>query len=247
MVLPPSTFESRLKRCKVKVSSYCRHFAREASTIRRILHFSRFCYLDTSSGAAIASRSVLECLARHHFEVEALCGTIVDSGLERDPADILAELGHASSIGSRTRLGATPSNGRRIEPPLLRTTFGGVPLTIHGGTTRRFAEADLDEVPELSMLFESTLDRFRPDVMTTYGGDPLTLHLIKRARLKGAAVAFALHNFSYTHPRLFLLTDAATVPSRFAADYYRASLGFDCAVLPNIVSPDHVRADPWEP
>ncbi len=62
----------------------------------RILHCARFFYFDSSNGAAAANRALMECLARRGFEVEALCGSVVDVGYDLDPAEFLA-LGHYES------------------------------------------------------------------------------------------------------------------------------------------------------
>jgi glycosyltransferase involved in cell wall biosynthesis len=189
---------------------------------------------------------VLECLARHGFGVEALCGTIVDSEVEGDPADLLAEQGVAfeASDGGPA---SGPGGARAAAPPHLRARFGGVPLTVLRRGTRRFDLPGPDEARGLGALFEETLDRFRPDVLVSYGGDALTLELLARARRRGVAVVFALHNFSYVSPRPFALADAVIVPSRFAADYYRSAVGLDCTVLSNLVDPGRVRAERREP
>ncbi len=45
----------------------------------RALFVSRGCYLETSNGAAVATRSMMECLARHGCGAEALSGTLLQS------------------------------------------------------------------------------------------------------------------------------------------------------------------------
>jgi hypothetical protein len=44
-------------------------------------------------------------------------------------------------------------------------------------------------------LAEQVFDRFKPDVLLTYGGHPASLELMRRARRRGIAVVFYLHNF----------------------------------------------------
>ncbi|MDR3618425.1 MAG: class I SAM-dependent methyltransferase [Paludisphaera borealis] len=204
--------------------------------IRRILHCTRFYYFESSNGAATASRVMLECLARHGFEVEALCGSIVDSGVEDDPADLMVALGLAIDAG-------TGPGRLRTDAPHLRTRSGGVRVTVHRRTSRRFDLPGDRETSEFLALFEEALDRFRPEILVTYGGDALTVDLIARARDRGVATVFALHNFAYSSPRPFERTDAVFVPSRFAADYYLAALGVECTVLPNLVDLKRVRAE----
>ncbi len=77
--------------------------------MRRVLFVTQSCYLDDSSGAAVASRIAAEALARWGFRVEALAGTMLDLDLDFDPADWLACRGLAFEtvdVGSWTMDGA---------------------------------------------------------------------------------------------------------------------------------------------
>src|SRR5947199_10314207 len=99
--------------------------------MRRILSVNRSYYFDDSSGAAVANRALLRYLARRGCPVEALCGTVVDSGIRRDPADLLAErsLGFEAAGGFTWLVGAAGIRG--LDPPHLRLAVDGVALTIH--------------------------------------------------------------------------------------------------------------------
>jgi len=122
-----------------------------------------------------------------------------------------------------------------------------VPVTIHrGGTSRGYAAVG-GERDEFLALFEAVSARFRPDVIVTFGDDDASREVRARARARGVAVVFALHNFSYTHGDTFATVDAAIVPSRFAADYYRRAIGLECSVLPNVVAFDRARAEAVDP
>src|SRR5262249_28058159 len=136
---------------------------------------------------------------------------------------------------------------RADSPPHLRLTVGGVPITLHHGPTTRPHEPDDAERSEFLRLFEATLERFRPDVLVGYGGSPLPAEVFARARARGVATIFALHNFRYARPGPFADADAVIVPSRFAADYYREALGLDGTVLPDLVECDRARAEQVEP
>jgi hypothetical protein len=63
-------------------------------------------------------------------------------------------------------------------------------------------------------LAEQVFDRFRPDVLLTYGGHPASLTLMRRARQRGIAVVFDLHNFGYNDRRGFADDSAVIFPSR---------------------------------
>ena len=56
-------------------------------------------------------------------------------------------------------------------------------------------------------LAEQVFDRFKPNVLLTCGGHPASLELMRRARWRGIAVVFHLHNFGYNDRRAF--TDGA--------------------------------------
>ncbi len=106
--------------------------------IRRVLHCTRFFYLDTSNGAAVANRALMECLARLGFEAEAVCGTVVNAGGGQDPAEMLAgrNLAIEDDEGdARWTVGA--AGVVAAEPPRLRLTVEGVPVTVHRRPARR--------------------------------------------------------------------------------------------------------------
>ncbi|HWE40547.1 MAG TPA: glycosyltransferase [Isosphaeraceae bacterium] len=215
--------------------------------IRRVLFASHACYLDDSNGAAVASRATMEALARRGSAVEVLCGTRMDIEGEVDPAAWLAARGWAveESGGGAWEVGAR--GVRADEPRQLRLTVGGVPIAMHRGPTTRPHEPEDDEREEFLRLVEATLDRFRPDVLVGYGGSRLVAEVFARARARGVATVFTLHNFDYRVTWPFADVDAVLVPSRFAADYYREALGLECTALPYLIDPGRVRAEARDP
>lgn len=213
----------------------------------RILFCTRYFYLDDSNGAAVASRAAMASLARNGFSVEVLCGSIVDAGAGDEPTRHLATLGVPYEVGGGNSCLIEPAGLRLPEPAHLRATIDGVPVTILNRPLRRFAPPDADEAAELRRLLAAICSRFRPDVLLTYGGDPLTLGLLASARRRGIATVFALHNMLYNTPVTFRDVDAVIVPSRFAAEHYRRTLGLRCTVLPNMVHPGRVRVPRPDP
>jgi hypothetical protein len=65
----------------------------DAPSVRRVLFVSHTCYLDSSNGASVASRSLMECLARHGFAAAAMTGTALDSNGNVEPEVWMAEQG----------------------------------------------------------------------------------------------------------------------------------------------------------
>ena len=212
----------------------------------RILFCNRNCYLDDSNGAAVASRAMMEALARLGFAVEALTGSMIEAGPQADPNAWRAARGLEPHVAEGTWT-ADPRGVRDEAPPHDRLVVRGVPLTVHRGSTALTPESDDSERREFLGLFEMVSARFRPDVLVNFGGDGLSNEVRSRAKARGVAVVFPLHNFSYQHDRPFADVDRVIVPSRLAADHYRRTLGLDCAILPNLVDLDRVRAEASDP
>jgi glycosyltransferase involved in cell wall biosynthesis len=217
----------------------------EGAAIRRALIFNRGFLPDSTNGAAVASRALLGCLARHGFRVEALCGSLIDGGPESDPADVLAERGLPFNLGG---VGTAGSPGvDDAAAPVLRFEAQGIPVTLPHRRLRRDQRLDPRELGESFQLFEALFSRHRPDILVTYGGDPLTREILRRARHRGVATVFTLHNFGYLNPSPFADADVVLVPSRFAAHYYREALGLNCTVLPNLVDWPRACVERHEP
>ena len=198
----------------------------------RVLFASHTCYFDNSNGASVASRALMECLARHGATAEALSGTALESGRDED------------FLGLMTDRGLAIEAGRDF---FDRTTYHaneeGVAVTLHGCPTGRLHVPDVAECGSFLGLFHETMDRLRPDVVVNFGGDALANELRRAAKAKGASVVFALHNFNYTSADLFEGTDAVLVPSRFAASFYRKDLGLECTPIPYLVDFRRARVE----
>jgi glycosyltransferase involved in cell wall biosynthesis len=213
---------------------------------RRVFHCSRFFYPDSSNGAAAANRALMECLSRRGFAVEALCGTAVDTGFGNNPASVMADLGLKFEIsgGDKLMVGAF---GDRNAPAKLLSAVHGVPLTISQRATHRYGHPDQDENADFLALTEEVFNRFRPDVLVTYGGDELTFEILRRARRRGIATVFTLHNFGYPELAPFVDVDTILVASRFSARHHREVLGVECDVLPYLIDLDRSQAVAREP
>jgi len=206
----------------------------------RLLFVAYPCYLDDSSGAAVASRALLEGLARRGFAVEALSGSRCDSGRYH----VTEELAGSADFGSAWSFDSCGM--RSLDAPRERFVVHGVPVTLYRGRPSDDAMSD-QERAEFLGIYEKTLDRFQPRCIVTYGGDVLDDAIRSRARARGIAVVFALHNFGYRSRDTFANVDAVIVPSRFAAEHYRRSLGLRCTVLSNLIDLERVRVEERRP
>jgi len=213
----------------------------------RSLFVSHGCYLDDSNGAAVASRALMWALVRRGMAVEVLCGVMLDLDREVDPATWLAERGWATEERGEGAWSVDAAGVRAGIPPHFHLTAEGVPVTLHRSPSTRPHEPGDEECTEFLRLLDATLDRFRPDVLIGYGGSRIAAEGFRRARARGIATVFTLHNFLYRTIGPFADVDAVAVPSRFSADFHREALGLDCVVLPNLVDRLRVRVERGEP
>ena len=200
----------------------------------RVLFSSYHCYLDPSSGAALATRDLLELLASRGWPCRAFCGPHLDFEESRPLEQLLVDHGFRCQV-RRGLPGDLPA-------ALHQGEQRGVPTTVYDAAASRGPRhaPTLAEGGPFLALFEQALDEFRPDVLLTYGGHWLAQKIIARAARRGVPAVFALHNFAYENAALFRSVDAVLVPSRFSAKHYRQTLGLDCTVLPNVLNWDRV-------
>jgi len=201
------------------------------------LHFASIhCYLDPSSGAALRMR---ELLAARGMDCRVLTTGILDPERETSLDEVFATL----ELPAR-RFQAELGTGRAAE--VMDLSVSGVRVTFMPMSSSR-AERSPD--PRESAIFldlaEQVFDRFRPDVLLTYGGHPASLELMRRARLRGIAVVFHLHNFGYNDRRAFADVSAVIFPSEYSRRHHARLLGLDGPVIPDPIPLDRlVAADP---
>ncbi len=142
----------------------------------RLLFASIHCYLDPSSGAALATRELLELLAARGWDCRALTCGILDYQRETSLDELLTVLELA---GPARRLSASLGHAGAAE--VVNLTLDGVRVTVmptaSSRAERRPNPLDGERFLELA---GQVLDRFRPDVMLTYGGHAVSLELMRR-------------------------------------------------------------------
>ena len=208
----------------------------------RLLFASTHSYLDPSSGAALATRELLELLAGRGWDCRALTCGVLDYQNETPLEDVLAAIERPAP---RRRRGAQPwRRGRGLRP---RSS------TACGSRCCRRAHSRAERAPnprEAAMyldLAEQVLERFRPEILLTYGGHPVSRTLMLRARAKGTEVVFHLHNFGYNDRRAFEDVDAMIFPSEYSRRLYCARVGMDGVVISDPIRLDKVIAENREP
>jgi glycosyltransferase involved in cell wall biosynthesis len=81
----------------------------------------------------------------------------------------------------------------------------------------------------------------------TYGGHPVSRSLMLKARARGTAVVFHLHNFGCNDRRGFEDVDAIIFPSEYSRRLYVRRVGIDGVVIPDPIRLDKVIAENPEP
>ena len=188
----------------------------------RLLFASIHCYLDPSSGAALATRELLESLAARGWDCRALTCGILDYQRETRVDEVLKVLeleGSARRLNADARARRGRGGGR---PDARRRARHG---DAHGLQPGR-AGAQSARGRAVPRPGRQVLDRFRPDVMLTYGGHAVSLELMRRARAGGTPVVFHLHNFGYNDRRGFADASAVLFPSEYSRRDHCAGSGW---------------------
>jgi glycosyltransferase involved in cell wall biosynthesis len=195
----------------------------------RLLFASVHGYLDPSSGAALATRDLLELLAARGVDCRVLSTGVLDYDQETSLESVLSAMGVPFD-----RARAILTGGGTVA--VLDLALAGVRVTLLPTASSRAALAPgPTEVRVFLDLAEQALDRFRPRVLLTYGGHPANLELMARARRRGVAVVF--HRDA----------SAVLVPSEFSRRVHRERLGLEATAIPYPIRPARVVATDPEP
>jgi glycosyltransferase involved in cell wall biosynthesis len=205
-------------------------------TVERILFASTHGVLDPSSGAALATRDLLDLLGERGVACRAVTSGVLDY---EAPTPAEAVLGGLDVPWRRATVPLGPGGAAEV----LEVDAGGLHVTIvPTRTSRADAAPDLAEARAWLAAAEQALDAFRPDVLLTYGGHPASLELMRRARARGVTVVFHLHNFAYRDRSAFAHADAVLVPSEYARRSYARALGLEAMAIPYPLRPSRVLA-----
>jgi glycosyltransferase involved in cell wall biosynthesis len=203
----------------------------------RLLFASVHSPIDPSSGAALATRDVLELLTTRGWDCRMLAAGVLDYEQDTPLEAVLDGLGLPYD-----RVPATLGGNRHVE--VLDLEPGGVRTTLLPTASSRAERApSLSEAQALLELADQALARFRPHVVLTYGGHPASRELMRRARLRKVPVVFGLHNFAYDDPAVFADAAAVLVPSDYARRWYARRLGLNSTAIPYPLRRDRVVAD----
>ena len=209
----------------------------------KILYVNTGFYLDNSNGASIATRHMLEALSLRGCHVEALTSNLLELDQGKDFDFRPWFQGAAVENGlSAIEFWEVAEGGGLGLPSHIQFECNSVRNFLFEAKTSRLHKFDETEGRGFMRLFELVVARCRPDVLVNFGGNTLSQSIRAMARSKGIPVVFPLHNFAYGTIDPFLSADAIFTPSRYAAAFYRRTVGIECEVLPNIVNLSRIRA-----
>jgi glycosyltransferase involved in cell wall biosynthesis len=210
-------------------------------TLRRLLFASVHGYVDPSSGAAWATRDLLELLAGRGVECRAITAGVLSHDGETPLGPVLA----AARVSLRP---AAPIPGDPGPLDACEFELGGVGVTLVPTASSRIGRSP-DRAESLAFLrrVDLALAEFRPQVLLTYGGHPAGLESMALARRRGVPVVFHLHNFAYDNRRDFADASAIVVPSECCRRHYAGRLGLESVAIPSPLVPDRVVAADREP
>ncbi len=207
----------------------------------RLLFASIHSHLNPSSGAALATRDLLEVLSTRGWDCRALCCGVLDYERETPLDEVVAAL----------ELPASPTAAalcRGGQAEVFDLELEGVRATLLPTTSSRVERAPAPREGAMYLdLADQVFERFRPNVLLTYGGHPVSLKLMHRARSRGIPVVFHLHNFSYTDRRGFDTVSAVLVPTECARRLYARRLGLDSIHISLPINATRVIATDPEP
>ncbi len=207
----------------------------------RLLFSSVHCYLDPSGGASLCTRELLELLAARGMDCRVLTAGILDTERETTLDELLGALELPAQ-----RFHAERKSGQAAE--VLDLNVNGVRVTLMPTASSRGERSpDPREAAVFLDLADQVLDRFKPGVLLTYGGHPVSLALMHRARQRGIAVVFHLHNFGYNDRSAFADVSAVIFPSEYSRRYHTRLLNLDGPVIPDPIPLDPIVAADPEP
>ena len=145
----------------------------------KILWYSLPCLIDSSNGAAISNKFILEQLALQGMEVKALNATIGD-----DPSG-LHGLNAITEKVEENPAGFYQFRLSNIEYFVVKTSSTGL------------REIKASEQTTVWSLFVKLLEVYQPDIVIGYCPDLFSLSLRREAKARGIATAYAVCNASH--------------------------------------------------
>lgn len=187
-----------------------------ASSKKRILVALYHSYIDTSSGAAISLRDLMEALVKRGWEVRVLSGPRLDFEEHKTNEALLREQGIPFQKFRTTN--------EHVDFRLFMFRAGEINCAL-------FEPKDAQSNPSQEVgkawlsLYQETLKDWQPDMVITYGGFWMFRPMMRQAREIGAKRVFFLCNCEYRDQGMFNEVDVTIVPSRWHQKWCQEVVG----------------------
>ena len=190
----------------------------------RILWVSISCLLDTTSGAAIATLTLLQQLKKSGaYDIDIVCATTFDN-----PNGISLIESSWEKIKSSTNKFVNIN----IDDLIHR-------LTITSDTD--FYKLKYEEFEAWYTLYVNRLDEFKPDIVLFYGGRMPELLIADEAKYRGIPTVFHLCNSSYKGTRWQRDVDLIFTDSAATAELYKKREGLNVFPIGSLIDPSRIK------
>ncbi len=211
----------------------------------RILLAIHNAYTDNTSGAARATRTLMEWLVEAGHE----CAVIGTARFDAKPPDDIDV--HLSELGFNLDRQPAPEGfleflrGRGDEGigcDTVRFAMNGVPVVMLKTQHNQAGEPDRTEFEQFLYHFDMLVAATRPDLVITYGAHPVVYESMRRANAQGVTTLFWLHNSGYEDKRHFEYADYVLTPCNFLTRHYRDTVEIEATDIPPAINYDEVYA-----
>ena len=194
----------------------------------KILWANSYCLMDTSSGASISVRQMLNQLLLAGYEVEIVGATIFDSpnGIER-----------ISKVWERIQ---------EADAPVINIEDGRLLHRLVKTAQTERNDMSLEEANRLFYTYVTRLDEFDPDVIFYYGGSPLEFLMTAEARVRGIPTMAYLVNANYQGVRWCRDVDRILTDSYATSNMYLEKQGFKPLPIGKFIDPANIIAKKHE-
>lgn len=194
----------------------------------KILWANSFCLMDTSSGASISIRQMLNQLILAEFEVDIVGATIFDAPIGKERiSKIWKQITDAKASLVNIEDG-------RLLHRLVKTEC-----------TER-SKMSLEEANKVFYTFVTRLDEFEPDVFFYYGGSPLEFLMAAEARVRGIPTMAYLVNANYQGVRWCRDVDQIITDTHATSSMYSERQGFIPLPIGKFIDPANIIAKKHE-
>jgi glycosyltransferase involved in cell wall biosynthesis len=217
----------------------------------RVLLVNNHCISDPTAGAVRSLGTIMRWLA----DAGHACHVLTTARFASPVPFTIEE--HLDSLGVPLERfeGSDPSltsvtrqQRRRFNAPVVRSTLGGVPVTLLMTRYHDEARPDSGETSQYLALLERMLREFAPDQLIASNAQPMVGRAMDMARRGRATTVFAIHAFEDLDRRHFEHVDHVFTSSQYVTDAQWERIGLvSTAISPpidwsDVLAPDDERA-----